>query len=151
MPMLTVAVWNSGILLFRLLDALNGRFPGLLRDKTVMELGCGAGLSSIAASRLGARRVVATDANAEVLELARRNVERNIDRGGGGGGDVGSGEPAVTTASLQWGIMDAAEYEGVAEVVIGSDLTYNSGSWLALSETMATILKPGGIVIYLVS
>jgi len=32
---------------------------------------------------------------------------------------------------------------------VGSDLTYNSGSWLALAETMATVLKPDGVVLYL--
>jgi len=32
--------------------------------------------------------------------------------------------------------------------VIGSDLTYFSGSWKILSETISTILKPGGLFVY---
>ena len=95
-------------------------------------------MASIAAAKLGATSVLATDSNPEVLALARRNIERN---------GVAS---VATTAALQWGLLDATEYEGTADVIIGSDLTYNSGSWLALAETMATLLKPGGVVIYLV-
>ena len=38
---------------------------------------------------------------------------------------------------------------GGADLVVGSDLTYNSGSWRVLAETMETMLSPNGIVIYL--
>ena len=103
----------------------------------MLELGCGTALASIACAKLGAASVIATDANPEVLSLAERNIERNDASG------------TAKTAPLQWGLMDAFEYESVADVIIGSDLTYNSGSWLALAETMSTVLKPGGVVIYL--
>lgn len=83
--------------------------------------------------------VIATDNNPEVLNLAKRNIDRNDLSG------------VVTTAMLQWGSMAAVDYENFADVIIGSDLTYNSGSWVALAETMSIILKPEGIVIYLVS
>jgi hypothetical protein len=33
-------------------------------------------------------------------------------------------------------------------VILGSDLTYNSGSWRALSETISLLLKPGGLFLY---
>lgn len=118
----------------------------LFKDKTTVELGCGAALSSIAVGKLvgaggGATSsvVIATDNNPEVLNLAKRNIERNDLSG------------VVTTAMLQWGSMAAVDYENFADVIIGSDLTYNSGSWVALAETMSIILKPEGIVIYLVS
>ena len=80
-----------------------------------------------------------------MLALARRNVERNNRNGVSDGVTVD-----VDVAALRWGALDAMEYDGVADVIIGSDLTYNSGSWVALAESMATILKPDGIVIYLV-
>lgn len=41
--------------------------------------------------------------------------------------------------------MDLSE---TADVVFGSDLTYNSGTWRVLSETMSTVLKEGGFVVY---
>ena len=138
-----VAVWNSGILLTRLLDKLNKLSPLTFQTKSIMELGCGAALASIALSKFGASSVLATDANTEVLELAQRNIERNNINNND---NVG----AAKTAALQWGLLDATEYESSMDVIVGSDLTYNSGSWVALAETMATILKPDGIVIYLV-
>lgn len=135
---LTVAVWNSGILLTRLLDKLNeSTNQSIFKDKSIIELGCGVGLSSLAVAKLGASFVLATDANTEVLELAQRNIQQN---------NLNS---IVKTTALQWGLMDATEYESTADIVIGSDLTYNSGSWVVLAETMSTILKQDGIVIYL--
>lgn len=120
-----------------MLDELSRSDPSAFAGKTVLELGCGAALASVAAARLGASSVLATDANPEVLALARRNIERN---------DVAD---VAGTAPLQWGLMDASEYDGFADVVVGSDLTYNSGTWLALAETMAAVLRPGGVVVYL--
>ena len=133
-----VAVWNSGVLLTRLLDKLNqSTNQSIYKNKSIIELGCGAALSSIAVAKLGASSVLATDANEEVLNLAQRNIERN---------DMIN---VIQTAKLQWGIMDATEVADSADIIIGSDLTYNSGSWVALAETMATIIKPDGIIIYL--
>lgn len=132
-----VAVWNSCLLLTRLLDALTRQSPSWLDNKTVVELGCGAGLASISAAKLGASQVLATDGNSDVVELAKQNVNRN---------QVGERMEATT---LQWGFLDAVDYADIADVVIGSDLTYNSGSWRVLAETLSTILKPGGIVLYL--
>jgi D-alanine-D-alanine ligase-like ATP-grasp enzyme/SAM-dependent methyltransferase len=43
----------------------------------VLELGCGSGLLSIAAAKLGAARVVATDLDTEALRPAERNARRN--------------------------------------------------------------------------
>ena len=43
----------------------------------VLELGCGSGLLSIAAAKLGAGRVVATDLNPRALHAAERNALRN--------------------------------------------------------------------------
>ncbi len=50
-------------------------------------------------------------------------------------------------ALLHWGLLDASEYENAADVVVGSDLTYNSGLWVALAKTMSAVLKPGGYVV----
>jgi len=132
-----VAVWNSGILLTRLLDKINIIDSFIFKGKTVLELGCGAGLASIALAKFDAASVLATDANEEVLKLAQQNFELN---------NVTS---VAKTCALRWGMLDASEYDSVADIVVGSDLTYNSGSWLSLAETMATVLKPDGIVLYL--
>src|SRR6266576_6933739 len=63
-------LWRSGLALGR---ELSGRRLGGLR---VVELGCGMGVPSLAASRSGAA-VLATDASVEALELLARNASRN--------------------------------------------------------------------------
>ena len=132
-----VAVWNSALLLVRSMDFITMKDPSWLHGKTVLELGCGTGVTSIAMQKLGASHVIATDGNPNVLELAKTNVERN---------NISN---AVKVSELQWGLMNAIDYSDTADIVIGSDLTYNSGTWRVLSETISTVLKPGGIAIYL--
>jgi len=95
-------------------------------------------LASIVASKLGADEVIATDGNSEVVDLAQSNLERNT---------VSPGLGRAT--ELRWGILDAADYFDSADVVLGSDLTYNSGSWRVLAETLSAVLKPDGYVLYL--
>lgn len=131
-----VALWNSGILLTRLLDLYASEEEGFFTDKAVLELGCGTALASVAASKFGSSRTIATDGNEEVIRLAKRNLDLNNVRGG-------------EASLLKWGALDAIDFYGEADIVIGSDLTYNSGNWGVLSETLSTVLKPNGVVIYL--
>jgi SAM-dependent methyltransferase len=148
-------IWNSSLLLTRLLERLAclestcNLFRNEVQDgytfdveplslpPTVMELGCGTGLVSLAAASLGATRVLATDGNPAVVQLAASNIERNhvTDR--------------VRAVHLPWGLLAAMDYSETADLVLGSDLTYFSGNWPALAATMSTVLKPEGVVLYL--
>jgi len=47
------------------------------RGRSVWEVGCGTGVLSALAGRLGARRVFATDVDPAAVALARRTAERN--------------------------------------------------------------------------
>jgi len=148
-------VWNSSLLLTRLLERLasasatSGSNGSLLAGKTVLELGCGTGLVSLAAAALGAPRVIATDGNPNVVELAEQNIARNQhtlppQQQQGGAASV------VEAKRLQWGLLPAMDFADAADLVIGSDLTYFSGNWLALAETMATVTaRNNGVILYL--
>ena len=68
------AVWKAGSLLADHLATTLG--PRYFDGKTVVELGCGTGLCGIVAARLGARRVVLTDASEQVLARAPRSLAR---------------------------------------------------------------------------
>jgi predicted nicotinamide N-methyase len=63
-------LWRSGVELAHELDAVE------LRGLRVVELGCGLAIPSIAAARAGAE-VLATDSDAEALELVERNARQN--------------------------------------------------------------------------
>src|SRR5215218_5631384 len=63
-------LWRSGLALGRVLSR------PWLDGLRVVELGCGMGVPSLAASRSGAA-VLATDASVEALELLARNASRN--------------------------------------------------------------------------
>jgi len=47
------------------------------RGDLVIDVGCGSGILAIAAARMGARQVVAIDADPLAVDVARENVERN--------------------------------------------------------------------------
>ena len=74
--------WDASFLLAAFLDevvaaaaaAPRVALPAPAGQTAVVELGAGVGLPSVAAAHLGFRRVVATDGDARVLPLLRRNM-----------------------------------------------------------------------------
>ena len=108
-------LWRSGLALAREVDGIP------LSGKRVLELGCGLGLPSLVAARAGAE-VVATDDSAEALELVARNADLN--------------GIAIETAELSWGrngdTPDGAPYD----LVLASDVLYESALVEALLELL---------------
>ena len=70
------SLWPSSVALIAVLE----RYPDMVRGKTVLELGCGLGLASLAALKLGARLVYATDGSVTTVELASHNVLSNANQ-----------------------------------------------------------------------
>ena len=136
-----LAVWNSSILLSRLLtQCATNREQWAASFPCMVELGCGPGLASLTAAALGAPRVVATDGNPAVVGLADTNIRANglTDR--------------VTAQVLSWGWRNVATDANAdaVDLVMGSDLTYQSQNWPVLAETMAGLVRPKtGLVMYL--
>jgi SAM-dependent methyltransferase len=131
-------------------------------DQTVIELGCGTGLVSIATYKLGVKSVLATDGNPSVVQLAQRNIERNSHQNNNHNNNnnnglvvpapsssLSSSTTTIQAVPLQWGLLNAMDYSDSASLVLGADLTYNAGSWRVLAETMVTVLQPNGYVIYM--
>jgi predicted nicotinamide N-methyase len=100
-------LWRSGVALGRVLA--RRRLDGL----RVVELGCGMGVPSLAASRSGAA-VLATDASGEALELLARNASRN--------------GLEVETAQVDW--TNPAELVARApfDLVLAADVLYERAS-----------------------
>ncbi|HEY7267482.1 MAG TPA: 50S ribosomal protein L11 methyltransferase [Solirubrobacterales bacterium] len=104
-------LWRSGVALARELE----RVP--LMGRRVVELGCGLGLPSMAAARAGAI-VLATDSDADALDLVQRNARQNGIE--------------LETLAVEWedpaDLMDRAPFD----LVLGADVLYErpSVAWL---------------------
>ena len=65
-------VWPASLVLLKYLE----KNPCLVKEKSVVDLGAGTGVTSISSSLLGARHVVCTDGTASVVQLAHENVNQ---------------------------------------------------------------------------
>jgi len=103
------------------LGEIVGARPGL----SVLDVGTGSGLLAIAAKRLGAGRVVASDVDAEALRVARENAESN---------GVGL---EVTGA-------DVDRIQGPFDLVVANIL---ANTLVELAGRLATQVAPGGFLL----
>lgn len=94
-------VWPSAKLLS---EFLVGNASQLVRNKRVIELGCGLGLPSITAALLGAEEVVATDLNMGYLQTLDKLVrlEKNRAEWSSCTSLKGKVESVLHTARLDW-------------------------------------------------
>jgi len=105
-------------------------FPGL-REKRVLELGCGLGLAGIAAARAGAT-VVLSDYEQDALLFARYNAMQNIS----------GTDPEVLL--FDWRRPSPGRK---FDIVLGADILYDRQHFLPLLEAFGMLLSPGGIVV----
>jgi predicted nicotinamide N-methyase len=113
-------LWRSGVALAREVDDV------ALRGLSVVELGCGLAVPSIAAARAGAA-VLATDACAEALVLVARNAQANGVR--------------VETATVDWAEPDELVRRGPFDLVLAADVLYERAS-VALLLSLLPRLGP---------
>ena len=72
-PLYWIFCWASGQVLARfILDK-----PDIVRNKRVLDFGCGSGVVAIAAKLAGAREVIACDIDPLALKATRLNAEKN--------------------------------------------------------------------------
>jgi len=128
-------VWGVSVLLAQYV-AFAARAEALAAGE-VLELGAGCGLAGLAAAALGAREVVLTDNEPEVLALLARSAARY---------------PAARVLELCWG--DAASHAALAaatgrqaySLVLGADVIFWSHAVPLLFDTVARALaRPHGV------
>ncbi|KAF9187475.1 hypothetical protein BGZ51_001259 [Haplosporangium sp. Z 767] len=98
--------------------------PEILAKKNVVDIGCGVGFLGIACALLGAKKVVLTDGNTDVLTMARQNIGySNL---------------------LDWEDFTQEQIAALnAEVLILSDLTYDPTNIVPLVNVLKAILVKG--------
>lgn len=159
-------LWNGS----RVVAAHFEADPSLVRGRTVLELGAGAGLPSIVAATLGAARVVVTDfpdpdlvetmwRNVRGCELIPRRPARGAQQsgiGGGGGGEDGQEEGqeeemGIVVDGFVWGadpgkLLGYLEGEGGGkekgfDVLILADLLFRHSEHGNMLRTVQQTLK----------
>jgi len=123
-------IWPSSIELARycLEDlALDGR--------SVLELGCGLGVSGIAAAMAGAQ-VTLSDYEEDALAFARWNVLKNLRR-------------EEQRARVRFQLLDwrAPGTPGRFDLVLGSDIIYERSLAGDLLRLLDSTLRPGGVAV----
>jgi predicted nicotinamide N-methyase len=103
-----------------------------LRGASVLELGCGLGLPSIAAALAGGR-VLATDWSPAAVGAAAGNAHRNGAR--------------VETAIVSWGEPEALVERAPWRYVLGSDVLYERRNVELLLELLPRLVDRGGEVL----
>ncbi|KAG0224440.1 Protein fam86a [Mortierella sp. GBA43] len=107
--------------------------PETLTGKNVVDIGCGVGFLGIACAMLGgAKKVVLTDGNTDVLAMAHQNIGYN-------------NLPCPTSTSLlDWESFTEEQINALeAEVLIMSDLTYDPTNIVPLVTVLKAILVKG--------
>lgn len=118
--------WSSGQLLTQLISEGTIHVKG----QELLEIGCGTGLPSLLACKLGAKKIIMTDFFPAVLENAKYNSEKN------GGGDT------IEVHSLDWNDWPTAQLSIGRRfpLVIGADLVYDEVHAMQVPEVIAAFL-----------
>lgn len=128
-------LWNAGRTLASYLEA----HPELVRGKTVLELGAGAGTPGVVAGILGAKVSCVTDfPDPDLVQNIAVNVENLVPKG------VGFAE------GYAWGKESDAltrhlppEAEGKFDVVLMADLLFNHKEHNSMVRSLKHLLRPG--------
>lgn len=121
-------LWEAGIGLSQFIQQIN------LNDKRILEIGCGLALPSFVAARAGAK-VIATDFHADVPAFLAVNQKAN--------------ETQFEYAVMNWRdeIERTKNNLGVFDIVLGSDILYESQHPLEVARALIALLRPGGKII----
>jgi predicted nicotinamide N-methyase len=105
------------------------------RERRVLELGCGCGLTGLVAGAVGARAVMLTDLKVVIEGITQRNLERNSHLGGNGG-------TKIYAMPLCWGNADdealvARQLDRLAPPLLPNEKTGSGGRKKKKSKSKA--------------
>ena len=110
----------------KLLTTLGDELLTLIRNKTVIDFGCGEGLEALELARYGAKRVIGLDIRSDILDRATRNAEAA-------------------------GLSDRCEFltrtDKLAEIIVSVDAFEHFADPAGVLEMMHSLLKPDGVVV----
>lgn len=129
-------LWNAGQVIARYLEE---NAASLVRGKTVLELGAGAGLPSLISAICGAKQVLVTDyPDQELIDNLQHNIEHAIDPGV---------RHNISTEGYLWGNDVASltevleEPEKLFDLLILADILFNHSEHEKLVLTLQKTLS----------
>lgn len=107
-------------------------FPGgELEGSSFLDIGCGSGLSSLAAARMGAAPIVGVDVDADSVDASRSLLARHL--------------PATAYTLSVRSVFDMRAEDGAYDIVYSWGVLHHTGDmWRALSIA-AGLVKPRGL------
>ena len=109
-------------------------FPdGELRGARFLDIGCGSGLSSLAAARLGAAQVHGVDIDPASVEAARTLLGRYL-------------QPEVWSARVASVLELDPARDGPFDVVYSWGVLHHTGAMWRAVEAPAGLVRPGGLL-----
>ena len=105
---------------------LGDQFLSLIRDKTVIDFGCGEGVECVEMARQGARKVIGIDIRDTSLSQAAKNAS-----------DAGVGDRCEFAKTTN----------APAEIIVSLDSFEHFADPAAILDAMYDLLGPGGVVI----
>ena len=99
---------------------------------TVADIGCGSGILSVAACKLGARKVVAIDIEPLSVEVAKENAKLNRVQF-----EAICGEGVRALPSSAWPTPDSTRYDVVVSNIISATL-------ISIARDIAQVVRTGG-------
>lgn len=121
-------LWPAG----RALAQWVGERPNQVRGRRIVELGCGLGLPSLVAARLGGH-VHACDNHPDVAPLLRHNAALN--------------DATITYHALDLADPAALAALGEFDLVLASDVVYESGLAGQVAPALARLCRPRGQIV----
>jgi len=122
-------VWPSSVALS---ERLVRGFGSMIEGRSVVEVGCGMGLTGLTAARLGAAQVLATDCDPRVLDLVKASAELN------------GFQERFSTAVVDWKDPSGWPAAGTADLILGADVLYHGHGHLPLAQLLKHLLAHGG-------
>jgi predicted nicotinamide N-methyase len=134
-------VWPASIVLLKYLE----KYPYKVSHKSVVDLGAGTGVTSIAAAVLGARKVICTDGVESVVSLAQDNVLRVSEQLRGNDAHTHKDFDNIIVCNYWWGSGSLRE---TFDVILVSDCVLPKLYPIEpLIEALVELMKPDSIAI----
>lgn len=105
-----------------------------LQGKTFIDIGCGSGLFSLAAHRLGAEKIVSIDVDPDSVRCTQKLRES-------------AGNPSMWEV-LESSILDRGSVErlGTFDIVYSWGVLHHTGAMWKAIESAMSLVKPGGLL-----